>query len=367
MKKIIVAFGTRPEIIKLAPVIKELELSPKFKVLKLHTGQHEQLAGNMLDLFNIIPDVDFKSMSSTSDLFELTEFLLPKLKSLFLTEKPDVVIVQGDTTSSYLSALAAFYLGIPVYHIEAGLRSFDNMNPFPEEMNRKQISALASLHFAPTSVAKQNLLNERVNASLVFETGNTVIDALHQIKASHQFTSSRPTLLDEISSDQQLILVTTHRRENQGEPLKSIMKALVQILNNDPSRIILFPAHPNPIIRDTLNAKEFIHKRLRIIEPLDYLSFHHVLDRCNLVLTDSGGIQEEAAALGKQMLVLRKTTERQELVESGFTKLVGSDCELIVNESEALLNNTSKKAVFNPYGNGNAAEKIVQIISNQSN
>lgn len=362
MKKIIVAFGTRPEIIKLAPVIQQLELHPEFKILKLHTGQHDQLAESMLDLFNIVPDIDFKSMSSTSDLFELTEFLLPKLKTLFLAEKPDVVIVQGDTTSSYLSALAAFYLSIPVYHVEAGLRSFDNTNPFPEEMNRKQIGVIASLHFAPTSVAKQNLLNEGIDSSTVFETGNTVIDALHQIKGSDQFTSSRPDLLDEISSDRQLILVTAHRRENQGKPLESIMKALVQILNNDASRIVLFPAHPNPTIREILNTKEFTHKRLRIIEPLDYLSFHHVLDRCDLVLTDSGGIQEEAAALGKQMLVLRRTTERQELVDSGFTKLVGSDTEQIVTEAEALLDNVSKKVVFNPYGNGNAAEKIVHII-----
>tara|TARA_R110002124_G_scaffold261859_2_gene427836 strand:+ start:8709 stop:9809 length:1101 start_codon:yes stop_codon:yes gene_type:complete len=365
MKKIVVSFGTRPEIIKLAPVIHELERSAKFDVVKLHTGQHDELAENMLNLFKIVPDYDFKSMSSTSDLFELTEFLLPKLKEFYSAEKPDAVIVQGDTTSSYLCALAAFYVQIPVYHVEAGLRSFDNYNPFPEELNRKQISNIASLHFAPTSTAKQHLLNEGIDESRIFETGNTVIDALYQIKKSDQFHVSRPEFLNSLTTDQKLILVTAHRRENHGKPLSKIMEALIEILNADDSRVIVFPAHPNPKVREVLNNKNFHHKRLNVIEPLDYLSFHHVLEQSDLVLTDSGGIQEEAAALGKKMLVLRKTTERQELIENGFTKLVGSDTEKIVTETKSMLSSTKKKNTFNPYGDGNAAKKIVEIIQSR--
>lgn len=365
MKKIIVAFGTRPEIIKLAPVIHELESSSQFEVVKLHTGQHDELGESMLNLFNIRPDHNFRSMASTSDLFELTEFLLPKLKQFYSDEKPDAVIVQGDTTSSYLCALAAFYLHIPVYHVEAGLRSFDNMNPFPEEVNRKQISTIASLHFAPTDIAKKNLLNEGIDTKTIFQTGNTVIDALFQIKQSEEFTSSSPEVLNRIKPEQKLILVTAHRRENHGEPLMSIMKALIEILDSDESRVIVFPAHPNPKVREILNEDRFSHDRLLVIEPLDYLSFHHVLDRCNLILTDSGGVQEEAAALGKSMLVLRKTTERQELVESGFTKLVGNNTKAIVSEAEAILNDTANIKAFNPYGNGNAAKKIVEIIISQ--
>lgn len=362
MKKVIVAFGTRPEIIKLAPVIQELKKTNAFDVVTLHTGQHDELAENMLNLFKIVPNHDFKSMSSASNLFELTEFLLPKLKTLYTAENPDAIIVQGDTTTSYLSALAAFYLHIPVYHVEAGLRSFDNLNPFPEEVNRKQISTIASLHFAPTTLAQQNLLNEGIDKSTIFETGNTVIDALYQIKKSDKFNASRPDLLNGLAPDQKLILVTVHRRENQGEPLIDIMNALIEILNADDSRVIIFPAHPNPKVREVLNETKFKHERLKIIEPLDYLSFHHVLERSDLVLTDSGGIQEEAAASGKKMLVLRKTTERQELIESGFTKLVGSDTELIVTETESMFNNMEEKRSFNPYGDGNAAKKIVDII-----
>ena len=365
MKKILVAFGTRPEIIKLAPVIHQLKASGKFDVITLHTGQHDELAKTMLDIFNIDPDYDLKSMTSSSDLFELSQFLLPKLKQLFVAEEPDAVIVQGDTTSAYLSALSAFYLNIPVVHVEAGLRSFDNTNPFPEEMNRKQISTLASLHFAPTALAKLNLLNEGIDDSRVYETGNTVIDALYQIKDTKQFSASKPAILDEVNANQTLILVTVHRRENLGKPLQGILDALIQILNSDESRMILFPAHPNPKLQTVLHSDQYRHERLQIIEPLDYLSFHHILERSNLILTDSGGIQEEAAALDKKMLVLRKTTERQELIKSGFTKLVGSDTKKIVSETESILRSAKKVKCLNPYGDGSAAKKIVEILISQ--
>ncbi|MEQ9280593.1 MAG: UDP-N-acetylglucosamine 2-epimerase (non-hydrolyzing) [Balneola sp.] len=362
MKKIVVAFGTRPEIIKLAPLIHELESVGKFNVVKVHTGQHDELAVDMLNVFGITPDHNLKSMASTSDLFELTQFLLPKLNQLFIEEEPDAAIVQGDTTSSYLSALAAFYLQIPVYHVEAGLRSFDNYNPFPEEMNRKQISTIASIHFAPTDIAVHNLIAEGIQKSSVYNTGNTVIDALHQIRKTDLFTTSKPDLLNEIDSSQKLILVTTHRRENLGKPLTSIMKGLVEILEADQSRIILLPGHPNPKVQEILRSDEFRHERLKIIEPMDYLTFQHMLDRSDLVLTDSGGIQEEAAALGKKLLVLRKTTERQELIESGYTNLVGSDSALISEEADKKLKDMDSDLAYNPYGSGDASRKITEII-----
>ncbi|MBO6621170.1 MAG: UDP-N-acetylglucosamine 2-epimerase (non-hydrolyzing) [Balneola sp.] len=365
MKKIVVAFGTRPEIIKLAPLIHELESAGKFNVVKVHTGQHDGLAVDMMKLFGISPDHNLRSMASASDLFELSEFLLPKLKKIMTVENPDAVIVQGDTTSSYLSAMAAFYLKIPVYHVEAGLRSFDVYNPFPEEINRKQISTVAGLHFAPTDLAVQNLINEGINESVVFNTGNTVIDALHRIRNSELFANSKPEILNEIKPSQKLILVTTHRRENLGEPLAFIMKGLIEILESDQSRTILLPGHPNPKVQEILRSNEFRNERLRIIEPMDYLTFQHVLDRSDLVLTDSGGIQEEAAALGKKLLVLRKTTERQELVKSGYTKLVGSDTKLISKEADKMLSNSDSEIAYNPYGNGDASKKIAEII--QSN
>ncbi|XWN38229.1 MAG: UDP-N-acetylglucosamine 2-epimerase (non-hydrolyzing) [Balneola sp.] len=362
MKKIVVAFGTRPEIIKLAPLIQELETADNFNVLKVHTGQHDELAVDMLNVFGIVPDQNLKSMTSVSDLFELTEFLLPKLKQLFSSENPDAVIVQGDTTSAYLSSLAAFYLKIPVFHVEAGLRSFDNYNPFPEEVNRKQISTMASLHFAPTDISVQNLLREGIHESSVFNTGNTVIDALHHIRKTSHFRSSKPDVLKEVELSQKLILVTTHRRENLGKPLISILKGLIKILESDQSRLIMLPGHPNPKIQEILRSDEFRNKRLRIIDPMDYLSFQHLLERADLVLTDSGGIQEEAAALGKKLLVLRKTTERQELTESGYTKLVGSDSALISREADRKLKHSDSDMVYNPYGNGDSSKKITEII-----
>ncbi len=364
MKKILVAFGTRPEIIKLTPVMHELK-SSDFDVITLHTGQHNQLAEEMLQLFRIEPNYDLKSMGTTSDLFELTEFLLPKIKQLLYTVKPDSVIVQGDTTSAFLCALAAFYLKIPVYHVEAGLRSFDIYNPFPEEVNRKQISGIASAHFAPTSQAKQNLLNEGVDPSVIFETGNTVIDALYKIKELKQYANSVPEILREIPEEEKLILVTAHRRENHGEPLEQIMSALVEILDQHEQLLILFPAHPSPAVQEIVHLEDYKHPRLKVIQPLSYLSFHHVLDRCDVILTDSGGIQEEAAALGKTLLVLREKTERQELIESGFTKLLGSDKKLIVKETLKVLASGISRQKFNPYGNGDASKKIVHLIKNQ--
>ncbi len=360
MKKILVAFGTRPEIIKLAPVIHSLSESG-FDVVTLHTGQHDELATEMLQLFKIVPSYNLQAMRPNQDLFELTTFLLPKLKETYLTEQPDAVIVQGDTTSSYLSALAAFYLKIPIYHVEAGLRSHDLMNPFPEEMNRKQISTIANTHFAPTQLAKKNLIREGYAPESIWVTGNTVVDALHEILDSEAYKAHKPLVFNA----DKVILVTSHRRENRGKPLANIMNALVEILSLKENLTIVFPAHPSPAVQEIVNSEKFRHPRLRILKPLGYIDFLSLMHSVDLILTDSGGIQEEAAALGKSLIVLRETTERQELVNTGFTKLVGSDTKLIVSETLKLLEVSSKTKPINVYGDGSAANKISAILNNQ--
>ncbi len=360
MKKILVAFGTRPEIIKLAPVIHSLNASG-FQVVTVHTGQHDELATEMLQLFNIEPTYNLRAMRPNQDLFELTSFLLPQLKETYLAEKPDAVIVQGDTSSSYLSALAAFYLKIPVYHVEAGLRSHNMLNPFPEEMNRKQISTIADLHFAPTELAKDNLISEGYTPESIWVTGNTVVDALHSILNSEAYKAHKPLSFD----TDKVILVTSHRRENRGEPLANIMNALVEILNAKENLTIVFPAHPSPAVQEIVNSEEYRHSRLQILKPLGYIDFLSLMNSVDLILTDSGGIQEEAAALGRKIIVLRETTERQELVNSGFTKLVGSNTSLIVSETIKLLDSTQKYGSNNVYGNGTSAKQITAILNNQ--
>ena len=360
MKKILVAFGTRPEIIKLAPVIQSLSESG-FEVVTLHTGQHDELATEMLQLFEIVPSYNLQAMRPNQDLFELTTFLLPKLKETYLTEQPDAVIVQGDTTSSYLSALAAFYLKIPVYHVEAGLRSHDLMNPFPEEMNRKQISTIADKHFAPTEFARENLINEGYASESIWVTGNTVVDALHSILNSEPYKAKKPLVFN----TEKVILVTSHRRENRGKPLADIMDALIEILAMQEQLSIVFPAHPSPAVQEIVNSEKYQHPRLHILKPLGYIDFLSLIHSVDLILTDSGGIQEEAAALGKSLIVLRETTERQELVNAGFTKLVGSDSKLIVSETLKLLKASSETKPSNVYGDGTAAKKISSILNNQ--
>lgn len=362
MNKIMVAFGTRPEIIKLAPVIKALR-QKSMDVTVVHTGQHKELATDMLAIFGISPDYDLQSMRNNQDLFDLSAFLLTSLKKVLLKEKPDAVIVQGDTTSAFVSAISAFYMQIPVFHVEAGLRSFDLKNPFPEEMNRKQISTFAALHFAPTNIAFQNLVNEGIDSQAIKLTGNTVIDALFDIKKTDAFLNANVSVLDDVPTDKKLILLTAHRRENHGKPLSKIMKAVINILETDEDTFVLFPAHPSPNVQETICQDEFKHPRLLITKPLQYLEFHHVLEKCELILTDSGGIQEEAAALNKKLLVLRNTTERQELVDNGFTKLLGANTELITKETLALINAPSNNKFKNPYGDGNSSLKIAELAS----
>lgn len=363
MKKLLIAFGTRPEIIKLAPVI--LELRDDYKLILLHTGQHREIAEPMLSLFGITPDIDLGIMRKNQDLFSLTSDLLPKLSNVLDEYQPDHVMVQGDTSTSFLTALAAFYKRIPVSHVEAGLRSHDRYSPFPEEMNRRQISQIAQLHFAPTEVNKHNLLNEGISEEQIYVTGNTVIDALNLIIDSDEFAKSSPAILSEIKKDEKLILLTTHRRENHGAPLIQIFNAVEKLLANKTDLKVIFPIHPNPNIKAALDKSELNNSRLIQTPPMDYLPFLHVLNRTDLILTDSGGIQEEATVLGKPVLVLRNETERQELIEAGLGELVGTDISRIVSRSNALLESGIKHNSVNIFGDGTSAEKIHKILKDQ--
>ncbi|WP_018126587.1 non-hydrolyzing UDP-N-acetylglucosamine 2-epimerase [Balneola vulgaris] len=356
-----ILFGTRPEIIKLAPVYKELQ-NRAIPTTVIHTGQHEELASSMLDLFQIKVDYNLKSMHHAPGLAALTEYLLHHLSKLLRTIKLDALIVQGDTTSAYVGALAAFYLKIPVYHVEAGLRSFDMHNPFPEELNRKQISAIATHHFAPTTQAIHNLVNEGISEDAITLTGNTVVDALKTIRALSNYQNSTPSLLSSISQEDKLVLLTLHRRENIGKPFIQVLKAIHQLLVVEPNIIVLFPAHPNPKLQESIEAFSVNNERFKILSPLGYVEFQHLLDRCDLILTDSGGLQEEAAALGKKLLVLRTKTERQELLDSDFTELLGTDPKKIVEATHRVLSNASKKMPLSVYGDGNTAKKIVDHL-----
>lgn len=363
MKKLLIAFGTRPEIIKLAPVI--LSLKDDFDLKLVHTGQHRELAEPMLSLFGISPDIDLEIMKPNQDLFSLTSALLPKLSSVLGEYQPDHVLVQGDTSTSFLTALAAFYKRIPVSHVEAGLRSHDLYNPFPEEMNRKQISQIARFHFAPTALNKTDLLSEGISEKQIFVTGNTVVDALNLIISSDEFIQATPDILSKIKEDEKLIVLTAHRRENHGAPLVQVFEAIEELLDSRPDIKVIFPIHPNPNVKEALEKSGIHNSRLIQTQAMDYLPFLHVLKRADLILTDSGGIQEEAAVLGKPVLVLRNETERQELIEAGLGELTGTDKSKIVNRTKALLDSGIKHGSSIIFGDGTAAEKIRKILKDQ--
>ncbi|MCP9292788.1 non-hydrolyzing UDP-N-acetylglucosamine 2-epimerase [Gracilimonas sediminicola] len=363
MKKILIAFGTRPEVIKLAPVI--LELRESLNVTVLHTGQHKELVDPMLSLFDIQPDINLDIMKPNQDLFELTQSLLPKLKKVIEEIEPDFVMIQGDTTTSYLTALSSYYQKIPVLHVEAGLRSHNPYYPFPEEMNRRQITHLTHIHFAPTELNKKNLLKEGITEEAISVTGNTVIDALNSITKSKAFDHSAPDILYDVDDNQKLLVLTAHRRENHGKPLVNVFTAVKQLLASNDDLIVIFPAHPNPNVLAAIEQVEIKDERFKRTSPFDYLTFLHVLRRADLILTDSGGIQEEASALGKPVLVLRNETERQELIESGLGKLVGTDQKTIISEANAWLQSDNYPNASSVFGKGNAAAIIKEVIENQ--
>ncbi len=364
--KVMTVFGTRPEAIKMAPVVLELAKHPEYITpVVAVTAQHREMLDQVLNLFAIAPDYDLDIMSQGQTLFDITCRAMQGLNQVQAQEKPDIVLVHGDTTTTFAGALAAFYHQISIGHVEAGLRTGDKYSPYPEEMNRKLTGSLTDIHFAPTVTAKENLLRESVTAETVFVTGNTVIDALKAtVDPAYQFTDK---LLQSIDyANRKVILVTTHRRENLGEPMRHVYQALKDIVTEFDDVEIVFPVHKNPLVRqvvqEELGGLECVH----LIDPLDYQPFANLMARSYLILTDSGGIQEEAPALGKPVLVLRDTTERPEAVTAGTVKLIGTDRELVYNETkELLVNNIEYQRMgnaVNPYGDGKASQRIVAAI-----
>lgn len=364
--KVMTVFGTRPEAIKMAPVVLELTKHPDhITPIVAVTAQHREMLDQVLNLFNITPDYDLDIMSQGQTLFDITCRAMQGLNQVLAKEKPDIVLVHGDTTTTFAGALAAFYHQTSIGHVEAGLRTGDKFSPYPEEMNRKLTGSLTDVHFAPTATAKENLLQENVAPETVFVTGNTVIDALKAtVDPNYQFTDK---LLQKIDyANRKVILVTTHRRENLGEPMRHVYQALKDIVTGFSDVEIVFPVHKNPLVRQVVEAELGGIERVHLIDPLDYQPFANLMARSYLVLTDSGGIQEEAPALGKPVLVLRDTTERPEAVTAGTVKLIGTDREMVYSETKELLVNNAEYQrmanAVNPYGDGNASHRIVATI-----
>jgi UDP-N-acetylglucosamine 2-epimerase (non-hydrolysing) len=362
--KVVVVFGTRPEAIKLAPVIAELRRRPNVCVRVVTTAQHRELLDQVLAVFNIVPDRDLDVMHPRQTLAELSGRVLTSMDGLLDSERPDMVIVQGDTTSAFICALAAFYRGVPVAHVEAGLRTASPTNPFPEEMNRRLTTALTSLHFAPTERARQALLAEGLPADRIFVTGNTVVDALQHILRSEAYRRSPVPV--QVEPDERLLLVTLHRRESWGSPLAGMCRALRTIAERRPDVRIVLPVHLNPSVRETVRESLGSAPRVTLVEPLDYIQFVRVMSASWLVLTDSGGVQEEAPALGLPVLVLRDTTERPEAVECGVARLVGTDPDAILTAALRLLEHPDERdrmaKAVSPFGDGRAAGRIADVL-----
>lgn len=366
--KVIIVFGTRPEAIKLAPIIKEFEKHPDEIQLKVCvTAQHRQMLDSVLKMFDIKPDYDLNIMRDKQTLFDITNNVLAKIKEIYFKEQPDIVFVQGDTTTTFASALAAYYLQIKVAHIEAGLRTYNKYAPFPEEINRRMVSAIADLHFAPTEQSKLNLLKENVNERDIFVTGNTVIDALFMIleKIKGKHISIEGIESSELEN-KRLILVTGHRRESFGEGFENICNALKELAESFDDIIIIYPVHLNPNVRGPVNRILGNVRNVKLIEPIGYQSFVYLMEKAYVIITDSGGIQEEAPSLSKPVLVMREITERPEAVEAGTVKVVGTQKESIVNSTRQLLldANEYKKmsSTINPYGDGKSAQRTYKIL-----
>jgi len=365
IKKVAVIFGTRPEAIKMAPVIKELEGSPGLDVFVIVTAQHRELLDQVLDLFTITPDYDLDIMETEQSLEQITSKVIQGLDQILSNERPDMILVHGDTTTTFASALAGYYKQIPIGHVEAGLRTYNKYNPFPEEMNRRLSGVLAEFHFAPTEEAKGNLLQENVMKEKIFVTGNTVIDALlRTFDKDYEFVD--PLIKDVDFKNKDIILLTAHRRENLGEALTEICEAVKKILIQKPQVEIIFPMHPNPKVRRTVRRLLEEESRIHLIEPLGYKEFVNLMGRVDIILTDSGGIQEEAPSLGKPVLVLRERTERPEAITAGTVQLVGHSQETIISKSLELLEDDkvykrmAKKK--NPYGDGKASKRIREAL-----
>lgn len=361
MKKVMLVFGTRPEAIKMCPLVNELKKRKKLQTIVCVTGQHRQMLDMVLEVFGVTPDYDLSIMKDKQTLFDVTTNILSRIKEVLEKENPDVVLVHGDTSTTFVTALACFYLQIPVGHVEAGLRTYNIYSPYPEEFNRQAVSIISKFNFAPTERSKDNLLKEGKDSTSIYVTGNTAIDAL---KTTVRKNYTHPEL--EWANGSRLIMITAHRRENLGEPMRHMFMAIRRVMDEHPDVKAIYPIHMNPIVREIANEYLGDDDRIHIIEPLDVLDFHNFLNRSYLILTDSGGIQEEAPSLGKPVLVMRDTTERPEGIDAGTLKLVGTEEETIYNEFSRLLSdkeeyNTMSKA-SNPYGDGHACERIADIL-----
>jgi UDP-N-acetylglucosamine 2-epimerase (non-hydrolysing) len=364
LKKAAVVFGTRPEAIKLAPVVRELK-GRSIPTTVIVTAQHRQMLDQKLTAFGIVPDHDLDVMRENQDLFHITAAVLQKIQPVLDREKPDVLIVQGDTTTTFAASLAAFYMKIPVGHVEAGLRTWDAMNPYPEEINRQLTSRITTFHFPPTEWARSNLLKEGIPPERIHVTGNTVIDALLTIvDPDHRFTEEALRKID--FGKRKIVLLTSHRRENFGAPMAEVFTACRDIVSEHPEVELIYPVHPNPNVKEAATRILGGTPRIHLIEPLEYPTFVQLMNKCHLILTDSGGVQEEAPSLGKPVLVLRSTTERPEAIEAGTAKLVGTDGGLLRKEASRLLRDSAAYAEMaarsNPYGDGKASARIVDIL-----
>ena len=364
-KKIAVIFGTRPDTIKLAPIILELRKHPHFRVINIATAQHRQMLDQVLDVFGIKPDFDLNIMEPKQSLATLTKNSIAALDEVLVETKPDMVLVQGDTTTTFVGSLAAFYRQIPVGHVEAGLRTQDKANPFPEEINRRLTSCIADLHFAPTSTAKRALLREHIPAAHIIVTGNSVIDALqYSIKKTYRFSDQR--INEYVKEERRIILLTMHRRENWGAPMTGAGEAVRTLAKRYPDYRFVFPVHLNPIVRDVVYPILGALKNVILIEPLPYGEFVNLMARSYLILTDSGGVQEEGPSLGKPVLVLREVTERPEAVRFGTAKLVGLSPSKITSSAITLLDNARAyermASAVNPYGDGCASPRTIQAL-----
>ncbi len=361
MKKVMLVFGTRPEAIKMCPLVNELKTRGNLETIVCVTGQHRQMLDQVLDAFQVVPDYDLSIMKERQTLFDVTTNILNRIKDVLEEVKPDVVLVHGDTSTTFVTALACFYLQIPVGHVEAGLRTYNIYSPYPEEFNRQAVSIIGSFHFAPTELSRDNLLREGRDNKHIYVTGNTAIDAL---KTTVRSDYTHPQL--NWASDSRLILITAHRRENLGVPMQNMFRAIRRVMDEHSDIKAIYPIHMNPAVRETADAILGGDDRIRIIEPLEVLDFHNFLNASYLILTDSGGIQEEAPSLGKPVLVMRDTTERPEGIAAGTLKLVGTSEDTIYEEFTRLLNDKSAYDAMahaaNPYGDGHACERIADIL-----
>ena len=361
MKTVMLVFGTRPEAIKMCPLVNELKKRPGIRTVVCVSGQHREMLDAVLRAFNVVPDYDLAIMKDRQTLFDITVNILERIRAVLEEVKPDVVLVHGDTSTTFVTALACFYLQIPVGHVEAGLRTYNIYSPYPEEFNRQAVSVIARDNFAPTELSRENLLREGRKPESIYVTGNTAIDAL---KTTVRADYTHPEL--EWAAGSRLIMITAHRRENLGEPMHRMFRAIRRIIEEHPDVRAIYPIHMNPVVREEANAELGGCDRIRIIEPLDVLDFHNFLSRSYLILTDSGGIQEEAPSLGKPVLVMRDTTERPEGIAAGTLRLVGTEEETIYKNFKELLEDRAaydKMAhASNPYGDGFASVRIADVL-----